>query len=276
MEYPVAVKKEIRMVEELSHMDDSTIPHKRMGSYKAIMNRDNLNQVYSIVSNEYHIIQHEEVVGATNKALDDLKLVGQGDPYLGYEGARLYISKHFAGNQGVDQTDIGFMIDGEYIGLVITIANSYDCSCGLECTVRAYKASSGVQLYITERFAHVRRKHTTHALVDVVTDAISKGVEVFQNKIKAWFEKMLNKVVDPLAVCIEMQILLNDDKRDVAKYPKGYLENIIKAIELGRPTNAWRAYNLILETLANDPDLKSEDRRQQISNNFVNLLMKVA
>jgi hypothetical protein len=237
--FPVAVEIDL---------DQATDAKLRLKNYKALVNRDNNDQVFNVVSRGYTMAQHDEVSEKQQAAMVDLKLEHDTKEFLLIEGARLHLVTRFP--------NIGLAVEGEYFNMTLTIDNSYDSTTGLRVEIGAVKDS--VQCFIHERFASSYHKHTKGLKVKAIEDSITKGITTFQNKVKAEFERMVQAAIDPAKVSIKFGELTTDENTVL---PKKYVEEIKKAVDAKKPTTQWRLYRIVMDVMATF-DLSVERRRQ--------------
>lgn len=154
---PTAREERVMRVEEF---DESMVP-----DWKAIVNNEN-DEVATIVTDKYNLVQHREAFRPVIRVLNELKFSWEGEIRTWKEGGRVVAN--------ISSPEMGFEIDedSEYGG-GFQVLNSFDGSAGFRLTafVKRLVCSNGMVLReaITEPYY---KKHLGEDIVEEVKDWI--------------------------------------------------------------------------------------------------------
>jgi len=224
---------------------------------KGLVNEVDTLDRFAIVGVGYKIAQHDDVFEIVNKALEDLSIKTITATTEMNDGARLRIDLKFP--------EITHSIAEEQLQLWATFDNSYDGSTGLRLEINAYLPATETNLYcseiISEALNKYYHKHTKGLEIGMLEGTISKGIEIFQDKMKKEFEMLVATRLTP-DQAKEFIVELLEDKK--VKTAKKYLQMIHENIG-ERITDAWRFYTLIASILTKEVasvDIRKNNARE--------------
>lgn len=233
--YTVAVETELFLGDDKNSLK---------GRYKALTNKSNENQIFSIVGDGYQVIQHDEVVNTINDALEDLNMVPTSRIEELNDGGRIHGEMVFKDHY-VDVTGMG-----DVINLRVSFDNSYDCSTGVRMNFGAFHPTRKVLLYIGERYSKYYHKHTKGLNKVEIATGISKGGEIFQDKIGAMFKGMATTTINFAHVKSLLEEKVDKKSSDI---PAKYLNAVCDKVNSGTRT-MWDLFLTFSEVLSDDCD----------------------
>ena len=121
--------------------------------YKAIVNKDNINETYAIPTDSYKIIQHEAVAKVSREAIASLELRTKSYVLHLNEGARVRLCTEFP--------DVQLNIGKDKIHLKVSVDNSYNTTTGLRLEISGKIGNR--ELFVGEKFYH---RHTQGVMVE--------------------------------------------------------------------------------------------------------------
>ena len=225
------------------------------GRFKGIVDANNVETIFNVVSPAYKIAQHSEVHGLVIDALQatGFKCKVRTEQYN--DGARMRVSVGFP--------DIMVKIDQEVITLRMAIDNSYNSTTGLRVVVSGERARDNVLLSIPDSFAFYYHKHFGGMDVNNIGPSIDKGVSIFLTKVKEKWEKYFHTKIDPVKARDFLE-QCDRDKTISKKYLKMMLERMnldatVKGLQI---TNQWLLHGLVSEILSKE--CKSKDTMERL------------
>ena len=246
-------------------------------NYKVIVNENDVNEQFSVVSRTYKIAQHKEVGEIIEKALNDLNTEYKLDAF---EVGNTEKKQGHRMRADIKFPTISHSIAGEKIILWATFDNSYDQSTGLRLEVNAYMPNTDTSVYCgsefvcegIEKFYH---RHTKGLEVGMLEGTISKGIKEFQKKVGEEFTELANtpctgdqakRFIDNL---ISLKGSENEKESKKVKIAMKYLESIKTALGDGSSIhNAWNLYSLISKVLGKE--VESVDLRRGNARELLN------
>ena len=233
--------------------------------HKAVVNKNDEQQIFSVVSDNYQVVQHEEVIDTIERTLENLNLKYDKSVTELNDGARVRVEMVFP--------DIEVNIGGGDVSKFrATFDNSYDCSTGLRLDIGAFRLICTNGLTIGERWGTYYHKHSKGLDIMMLEKSVKHGVDVFQTKIKGMFEDMARYEITPneargfLDNAVEKKLIAN-------KYLEGMMNrlNYGGSVEIKKDSQVnskWMLYNLISEELThNCTSLDAQRRYAHIMNN---------
>jgi hypothetical protein len=236
--------------------------------HKAVVNKNDDEQVYSVVTDSYKVVQHDEVIDTIEKSLKNLNLHYEKKVSELNEGARIRVEMIFP----EIQIDLG---NGDVSRFRATFDNSYDCSTGLRLDIGAFRLICTNGLYVGEKWGSYYHKHSKGLSIGMLEKSVKKGVEVFQTKVKGMFEDMAQHGITPMQArsflddCLEKKLIAN-------KYLEGMKNRLdfgadVEIISEGQVNSKWFLYNLISEELTHKcSSIDVQRRYSQIMNAQLN------
>lgn len=215
----------------------------QLEKYRAIVNKENIDQVFAIATKGYQVIQHDQLVDAVNTALTSISLKNNTRVTEMNEGARLHVDINFPDNK--------LVVNSEDVSLNIAWDNSYDLSTGLRITISA-QDNRGIKYYVPKSYASYYHKHTKGLEISKVEKSLKEGIEVFDKKVSSYFNELVTSVTTSdkaivwLDKCIEDEVISKkylEEMRDVLAQRKTF------SIKNKEVTNLWSLYSLISEVL---------------------------
>jgi hypothetical protein len=147
--------------------------------YKAITNPDN-KHLYTITSNRYKLIKHEELISGIDELLWEL-------PEFGHNERKLEFTKN-GGKMRATYTfpEISVDVGGDKIHPQIVNYNSYDTSTGLRIDFGAFKLICSNGLTIGEKVFHYNKKHFASIDFQIIMEGLKKSLNQFSDQKELW------------------------------------------------------------------------------------------
>jgi hypothetical protein len=149
-------------------------------SYKAIVNPGN-GETFSIVSQNYQLLKHEDAIDAVMGAVDKNEEFGRYeiDTQLLKDDSRMVTEIKFP--------DVEFDIGGgDMINPTINIKNSYDTGWQYEVRFGAFRMICANGMVVGEQFAFYVKKHTQALDTDKVQQILIDGMQNFSEQTALW------------------------------------------------------------------------------------------
>ena len=209
---------------------------KELKDYKNVANELNEQESFSMVSNKYHIIQHEDVYNTVQDVIKDKNLNANVRPNASYNGngGRLHIEATFP--------DIKLDVENNGIQaqLYCTYDNSYDGTTGLRLTVGA-KRGNAILVVVGSRYYH---KHTKSVSVKNFESSLEQGINDFQSKIKGHFMGMFKTATNEVEA-----LSFLDRARTIKGVSKIYVDDIESKVKQSTIKNKWQLYCIVCEVI---------------------------
>ncbi len=229
-----------------------------INGHKAVVNKKNEQQVFSVVSDNYQVVQHDEVISTIEKTLSSLNLRYDKKVIELNNGARVRVEMIFPDIE----VNLG---NGDVSKFRATFDNSYDCSTGLRLDIGAFRMICTNGLTIGERWGSYYHKHSQGLNISMLGKSVKHGVKIFKTKVKAMFEDMAQLEISPdqarafLDNTIEKKLIAN-------KYLDGMMNRLNYGgnVEIKRDSqinSKWMLYNLISEELTHNCESLDAQRR---------------
>lgn len=228
-----------------------------LADYKGIVNKENIQEVFSVTSKGYKIIQHEDVLTKIEAVVNDLKLKHNRHILQMNDGARIHAWYNFP--------EIKFKVDDREISLNCSWDNSYNQTTGVRMLVGAFYGGR-ISLYLGEKFSKYYHKHTIGLNTSSLVRNLEKGIKVFEDKVKDYFESMTKKMF----TYNEAIILIDEaikEKILAEKYGKQIKDTLDQEVVVDlkneRTVSQWKFYLLVSEVL--EKNVTSLDTRNRYS-----------
>ncbi len=206
-----------------------SIPNKQ-----AIVRMDT-NQVLSVVSDRYKLVNHEDAYVRAMTAIQASNLDTNGMTEsidYSYSGARMIVKLKFPEHRVI----IGKSDDE--VDLQLNIHNSYDGSKPFTIDVGGYRLVCSNGMIIGQTFSKVQRRHTKGLNIDYYINQIQGMTDGFNEQAEIWSDE----VNTPITTNNVIEFL---EYIDLAKKDKQYIGNqyIVERNELG--DTKWALNNAI-------------------------------
>jgi hypothetical protein len=211
---------------------------QRADNYKAIVNPES-GKVFSIVSNDYKLIRHEEAVQQIENALNERPELNHYKIKTCFynEGARMCRSYCF--NEIL--VTIG---PGDAVNPELQLFNSYDTKWPFIVILGAFRIVCLNGLVVREKYLHLRKRHIYHFDQMEVKEQVSTALKRFNlqtKQWKRWVELRLNeKIYRNVTKSMKFgKKAMENIKERAAKEAEGFTDN-------GFPImNLWIFYNIL-------------------------------
>lgn len=221
---------------------------RKLDGHCAIVDDMAETRVFSIASDRYTLIQHDEACGSVTTALTDMgckfKQVKTTD-----RGPTLFAEYDLP----TVRHDVGGV--GDIINLRIGVSNSYDCSSGLRIEVYGHRLVCSNGLFVSHILNKFYSRHIHGIDLDSIRENIVTGIAAFKNEFAGVMEQYANERIDQRGAvifidkCIEEKVIA-----------KKYLDQVKVLVEedsgIDRTPvlNKWGLYNRITEVLTHQTD----------------------
>ncbi len=154
-------------------------PHQA-DKYKAIVDF-NTGKLFSIVSNDYKLIRHEEAIERIEKALYEVPDLGEYKTYTRFynDSGRMRRTYRFSERSVEIQ-------EGDIVNPEIHLLNSYDVTWPFIVTLGAFRVICENGLVVFEDFLRIRKRHVYQVDKLYLEEEISTALERFGLQIKQW------------------------------------------------------------------------------------------
>jgi hypothetical protein len=257
---PVEEKKTLFPEAEAVNLlrDEEGVP--KVDKFMLIVNKDNHEQEFTVVTKGYKIIQHDDMYKAVKESIDSMKLNYNIIPVIMNEGGRLRVYCDFK--------DIHLTIGTEEITLRAIYDNSYNCTTGVRLEICGYSGNKSLFAGEVGKYYH---KHTKGLQVSELISGLQKGIKIFENHYAEVFSKMFSKNISETE-CVTLIDKWIEDKLIPVKYLEMMKEVIVNNgyAEISKHetiSNYWLFYNVACEVLSTQ--VKSVDtQRNHINTMF--------
>ena len=216
---------------------------------------------YCIVTDEYKLIQHQEV-------LDVVAQICAMHPEWGTPERTVWLSPNGGRTKATWRfPEIEFEIrPGDCINPTIETFSSFDTTLAQYFTLGGFRLVCSNGMVIGKMLAEYRRKHTQGLNLDIAAAQISKGMDIYSNQVGLW-----KKYAERLATKAEYTLLEelpfhgSEKERILSEMHKN--GTVIKwDIESGKKVreveiNSWEMYNILThEATHNIQDIARQSR----------------
>ena len=150
--------------------------------HKAIVNFDT-GKLFSIVSNDYRLIRHEEAIEQIEKEIYEFPDLGKYEIYTRFynDGGRMRRTYRFYGK--------GAKIEpNDHIIPELHLFNSYDVTWPFTVTLGAFRVICTNGLVVGKKFLHLRKRHVYELEQINVREEVSTALTRFDLQTKQWEE----------------------------------------------------------------------------------------
>lgn len=204
--------------------------------------RTDTNEVLSIVSNRYKLVNHEDayVRAMTAIAASTLDTNGMTESIdYSYGGARMIAKIKFPEHRVTIQND-------DEVDLQLNIHNSYDGSKPFTIDVGGYRLICSNGMIIGQTFSKISRRHTKGLDIDYYINQIQGMTEGFTEQVEVWKDEVnvkltTNNVIDFL------------DHIDLAEKDKKYIGNQYLTERHSLGDTKWALNNAITHWSTHSP-----------------------
>jgi len=211
---------------------------QRASNYKAIVNPET-GKVYSIVSQDYKLIRHEDAVQRIESTIDENLELGKykTDTEFYNDGARMRMIYRFY-KKSVE------IKKGDNVNPELHLFNSYDTTWPFIVLIGAFRIVCTNGLVVGEKFLHFRKRHVYDFDQMDIKEQVSTALKRFNLQTKQWkrwaelrlTEKTYTKVMN--AMKFGKKAMENIEER-TAQEAEGFADN-------GFPImNLWIFYNVL-------------------------------
>lgn len=220
---------------------------------KGVVAEDDIGKRFSIVGNDYKVVQHEEVLDTIDETISK----------LGLRHTKRLVEMNRGGRIRVDITFPDLKIDvgnvNDLVEMKAIYHNSYDYTKSLNLNVEGLRLVCENGMKLSERFVSFTHKHTKGLDLTDIPIKLEKGIEIFNTKIREQFNKMHEvKLSENKAIAfIDNLISLKEEKKEKIMSMK-YLELMKKTLMDGGDfdikgpqsiNSYWMLYNLATEVM---------------------------
>jgi len=164
-------------------------PHQA-DKYKAIVDF-NTGKLFSIVSNDYKLIRHEEAIERIEKALYEVPDLGEYKTYTSFynDGGRMRRTYRFTERSVEIQ-------EGDIVNPELHLFNSYDVTWPFIILLGAFRLICTNGLVVGEKFLYLRKRHILNLDQIDPKEQVSTALKRFSkqtDKWKEWAERQLTE-----------------------------------------------------------------------------------
>ena len=219
-----------------------------------IQRTDN-RKVIGVSSEKYGIVKNDDVIGAVKEALGEHQsTLGEYEEEINCvrDGSRMYGGFTFKDYKR-DHKDGGQYEKGDYMGMKLTVNNSYDRTCRVSLSVGMLRLVCTNGMTSLEQEQSMTRKHSLQVDISFIRDAISGCIEKFESSVDHLGK--LSKV--SLTQDQGTNILKNlTDKKIISEVVRAGVANIWAnpSYDQDKPRNLYTLYNASTQYLTHDPN----------------------
>jgi hypothetical protein len=229
----------------------------RINGHRAVVNTVDERDVFSIVSDAYKVIQHDEVLDSIKKSVAALGLRAETKVSEMDNGARIHAELIFP--------DIEIRVGGkDACKFRCIFDNSYNLTTGLRMIIGAFRLVCTNGLISGEKWASFYAKHLQSLSVERLEMCLQHGVKTFQTKVWDQYEGMAATPLTPEQARAFFLECLAEEKKVI---PIKYLESMLNGGEIdniGNINSVWGLYNLAGEILTHDKEISIDSRRKHM------------
>jgi hypothetical protein len=229
----------------------------RINGHKAVVNTVNEREVFSVVSDAYKVVQHDEVLDSINKSVSALGLRAESKITEMDNGARIHAELIFP--------DVEISVGGkDACKFRCIFDNSYNLTTGLRMIIGAFRLVCTNGLMVGEKWGAFYAKHLQSLSVGRLEMCLQHGVKTFQTKVRDQYESMAATPLTPDQARAFFEECLAEEKKVI---PIKYLEAMINGGEIDKVNSVqsvWNLYNLAGEVLTHDKEISIDSRRKHM------------
>jgi len=207
--------------------------------------RKDTDKVLSVNSNDYVLIPNKLIVDKI------LSSVGK-DIDFGHK----YTKNGIFSNDKVFHVNLVTKFDavevqkGDYIGLVLSIINSYDCSKSLRLNVNALRLVCSNGMVASQQLFQASAKHIGNKNPEVIVQEMIDTLKTdlmpsFEDLAKTFMKMAKKKLNDKLKETFIKKI---------SSYPKYIVDEIVQQIVKTKPATLWDLYNCVTYVMTHRVD----------------------
>ena len=224
--------------------------------YKAVVN-PKTGDTFSIVSNNYKLVKHEEALETVIDAVDSHQEFGkyEVDTQLLNNGAKMKTKIRFP----EVEYDIG---GGDLINPTIEVKNSYDAGWQYEIRFGAFRLVCSNGLVIGKQFVHYLKRHTQSLDQEKVKQVLIAGMEEFSEQTELWktWVDQVTTATEYEQVMTEMDFSKKDSEAIHEEVEAN--SNIIQDNLKRKTLSKWVLYNILTAYVTHQ--VQSEIRRTNL------------
>jgi len=151
----------------------------------------NTGNVFAVVSKNYKLIRHEDVLDVVSRAIRKNPEFGEPDPEVRVmnAGARMWATFTFPETE----FDIG---GGDLVNPTIEVMNSYDTGWSFSVRFGAYRLVCSNGLVIGKEFASYKHRHTKELNPVEIERILCAGMERYSDQVELW-KRWVDKITMP-------------------------------------------------------------------------------
>jgi len=228
---------------------------RKLEGHCAIVDDNDHTRIFSVASDRYTLIQHEEACDSVTNALDEMgckfKQIRTTD-----RGPTLFAEYDLP----TVRHDVGGV--GDIINLRIGVSNSYDCSSGLRTEIYGHRLVCSNGMFVSHILNKFYSRHIHGIDLDSIRENIVTGIAAFRNEFAGVIETYTKEYMDQRGALVFLDKCIED--KVIAKK---YLESVKvlvegdSGIERTPVQNKWGLYNRITEVLTHQTDDIFSQRR---------------
>jgi hypothetical protein len=211
---------------------------QRADKYKAIVNPE-ISKVYSIVSNDYKLVRHEDAVKRIESAIDENPELGKyitSTKFYNHGGRMCRTYRFYKKSVEIKK--------GDTINPELHLFNSYDVTWPFIVIIGAFRFVCANGLVVGDKYLYLRKRHVYHFAQMDIGEQVSTALKRFNMQTKQWkrwTEIRLNKKIydDVMKTMKFGKKAKKEIKERTAREVEDYTDN-------GFPImNLWIFYNVL-------------------------------
>lgn len=222
---------------------------------------------YSVVSEKYKVVSHEEGLHRLEEALLKMKEYGELEirPTMWKRGGAMKVEVTFP--------EINLEVKpGDQLQPKVILKNSYDTTQAFSVSFGALQMVCSNGLYAFMIQAALKRKHMQSLDVSDIVKNISVGMERFSEQVGLWSDwthKQLSN--DEWGVIYEELPFTDKQKENILALPiQGDVDNTLNNMILKGSVNKWEAHNAVTQFLTHHvpESVNREDKSVSVGRTF--------
>lgn len=221
----------------------------------AIINGKNRKQTFNIVSDQYKIVTHEEVLYNAVQTLDRFQEFGTPDFKIttANNGGRMNFEIVFP--------EVKYEVrENDNINPRFILKNSYDSSWRLKTMFGAFRLVCSNGMIIGKKISETSNKHTLNLDINSVFETFSLGMETFSEQTKLFSTWAETKIGLPMYENIVEELPISETELEkIQVKPVTGSENTLEKLLKTDSLTVWELNNALTEYITHD--IQSENRR---------------
>jgi hypothetical protein len=250
---------------QLRHPITNTLLANQYGNF-----REDTGECLGTTSEQYGIIQNNQLLDAAHAALDERGLTGYSEKIIvaGEAGQRFYAEFTFANKQLATSV-------GDVFGYKLTLKNSFDRSIRAAFALGFLRLTCLNGASTLEKEFSVTRKHSANVTVDFLGNAIDHAIANGANALKVYDQMERTMLSDEQGINVLNQLVALD-------VLSGSLRESIKTLWLAprrqedKARNLYNLYNAVTEHLTHQVARERFEYADKVSNNVLLRLVNAA